>query len=177
MHCLAPPPDDFTSTFHLHTTAVFSSAMAFLPLLHAGNQRKNTPQDAQILVTSSKEGYSRQLGHSFAYSTSKAAVNHLVRMLARTFAQDHFRIRVNLIAPGFFPSAMTEPLTRSLPAYQDSHGAFAGASCLPSSKNPSERTGSEEDFAAAVLFFASPAGAYLNGAELLLDGGQNLISS
>lgn len=174
---LASSPQDFTSTFHLQTTAVFYTAMAFLPLLHAGNQRNNVPQDAQILVTSSKEAYSRQLGHSFAYSTSKAAVNHLVKMLARTFAQQHFRIRVNLLAPGFFPSAMTEPLTHSLSAYEDRHGAFTGAFCLPSTRNPSARTGSEDDFAAAILFFASPAGAYLNGTELLLDGGQNLISS
>ncbi|KJX96877.1 short chain dehydrogenase/reductase like protein [Zymoseptoria brevis] len=173
--CIASSAEDFTSTFDVQTTAVFSTATVFLPLLHAGNQRQNVPQDAQILITSSKESYSRQLGHSFAYSTSKAAVNHLAKMLARTFAQQHFRIRVNVVAPGFFPSEMTQPLTHSLPAYEDRHGAFSGAFRLPDDRNPSERTGSEDDFAAAILFFASPAGAYLNGTELLLDGGQNLI--
>ena len=41
----------------------------------------------------------------FAYAASKAAATHVSRMLATTFAQT--KVRVNVIAPGVFPSEMT----------------------------------------------------------------------
>jgi NAD(P)-dependent dehydrogenase (short-subunit alcohol dehydrogenase family) len=50
--------------------------------------------------------------------------------------------------------------------------AFAGAKVMPKDRSPSERTGSEEDFAGTILFMASKAGAYLNGETLLTDGGR-----
>jgi NAD(P)-dependent dehydrogenase (short-subunit alcohol dehydrogenase family) len=59
------------------------------------------PQDSQVLVTSSVAGFSRHLAESFAYGSSKAAANHLVEMLATNFAQNGFRIRANVVAPGF----------------------------------------------------------------------------
>ena len=74
-----PEMDTFTNTFHVNTTAVYYTAVAFLDLLDAGNKKGNVAQESQILVTSSVAGFSRYLASSFAYSTSKAAVNHLVR--------------------------------------------------------------------------------------------------
>ena len=76
------------------------TAVAFLGLLDAGNKKKNVAQDSQIVVTSSVAGYSRYLASSFAYSTSKAAVNHAEKMLSTFMAQQKYRIRCNLIAPG-----------------------------------------------------------------------------
>ena len=58
------------------------------------------PQDSQVLVTTSVAGFSRNLASSHAYSTSKAAANHLVKMLATSFAKNGFHIRVNTVAPG-----------------------------------------------------------------------------
>lgn len=80
----------------------YYTAIAFLDLLDAGNQKRNVPQDSQILVTTSIAGLSRHLASSFAYSTSKAAANHLVKMLATAFAQKGFHIRCNAVAPGVF---------------------------------------------------------------------------
>lgn len=88
-----PSMDLFNNTFNVNTTAVFYTAVAFLDLLHAGNKKRNVAQDSQILVTSSVAGFSRYLASSFAYSTSKAAVNHLVKMLSTTFAQQGYHIR------------------------------------------------------------------------------------
>lgn len=56
-----------------------------------------------------------------------------------------------------------------VPGHED---AFAGAFVMPQDKSPSERTGSEEDFAGTILFMASRAGAYLNGETLVTDGGR-----
>lgn len=85
--------EEFTNTFHVNVTGVFYTSLAFMSLLDAGNKKRNLPQDSQILVTSSVAGFSRYLASSFAYSTSKAAVNHLVKMLSTSFAQNGFHIR------------------------------------------------------------------------------------
>jgi len=165
-----PSLEDFTQTAHVNNTAVFYTALAFLDLLDAGNKQKNVAQDSQILVTSSVAGFSRHLASSFAYSTSKAAVTHLVKMLATNFAQNAFHIRANVIAPGLYPSEMTERKTSTLEKHEGE--AFAGAHKMAKEDSPAERTGSEEDFAGTVLFMASRAGAYLNGETLLTDGGR-----
>lgn len=165
---LKPKEDDFTATAHVNVTGVYYTVAAFLHLLDAGNKKQNLPQDSQVVVTSSVAGFSRHLASSYAYSTSKAAVNHLVKMLSTSFAQNHFCIRVNLIAPGLYPSEMTTASTSKL----DAVSAFEGAGKLGHDFTPAERTGSEADFAGTVLFLASKAGAYLNGETLLTDGGR-----
>lgn len=172
---LKPSMEDFTHTSHVNLTGVYYTAAAFLDLLAAGNAQKNMPTDSQILVTSSVAGFSRHLASSFAYSTSKAAVNHLVKMLATSFAQNQFRIRVNLIAPGLYPSEMTGSSMQNLAKFEgvEGHaGAFEGAHVMKAEGSPAERTGSEEDFAGTVLFMVGRAGAYLNGETLVSDGGR-----
>lgn len=170
----APGAEDFTQTLHVNNTAVFYTTIAFLDLLDGGNKKGNVPQDSQVIVTSSVAGFSRYLATSFAYSTSKAAVNHLVKMLSTYFSQNGFRIRANLIAPGLYPSEMTEGTTGGMELLGSvkGHDAFSGAYKAEASMAPAERTGSEEDFAGTILYMASKAGAFLNGETLLTDGGR-----
>ncbi|KAJ9662446.1 hypothetical protein H2198_001335 [Neophaeococcomyces mojaviensis] len=170
-----PEMDDFTKTLHVNTTAVFYTVVAFLDLLDAGNKKRSVPQESQVLVTSSVAGFSRYLASSFAYSASKVAVTHLVKMLSTFFSQNGFKIRANVIAPGLYPSELTEGQTSKLDEFGDIEGhsgVFAGARKMAPENSPAERTGSEEDFAGVVLFMASRAGAYLNGETLLTDGGR-----
>lgn len=169
-----PDPEEFTKTMHVNTTAVFYTAVAFLDLLDEGNKKRNVPQDSQIIVTSSIAGFSRFLASSFAYSTSKAAVNHLVKMLSTFFSQNGFRIRANVIAPGLYPSEMTQGKMSKMEPLGGAkgHDAFPDAYKMEATESPAERTGSEEDFAVNILFMASRAGAYLNGETLLTDGGR-----
>lgn len=80
---------------------------------------------------------------------------------------------MNVIAPGLYPSELTQSSTDKLEKFDASgHGAWEDARVMAQERAPAERTGSEEDFAATVLFFASRAGAYLNGECLLTDGGR-----
>jgi NAD(P)-dependent dehydrogenase (short-subunit alcohol dehydrogenase family) len=168
-----PPIDDFTSASHVNCSAVFYTAIAFLDLLDAGNKQRNVAQDSQIIVTSSIAGFMRHLSAGFAYNSSKAATTHLVKMLSTYFAQAGFRIRANVIAPGIYPSEMTEGTTRSLQSFEGGReGAFTGAHVVGAEVSPSERTGSEEDFAGTILYLASRAGAYINGETLVTDGGR-----
>lgn len=67
-------------------------------------------------------------------------------------------IRVNALAPGFFPSEMSDQFPEG---YIESQ--------LP--RVPAGRPGDPEELAAAVVFLASPAAAYVTGATLVVDGG------
>ncbi|KAK5696657.1 hypothetical protein LTR97_007961 [Elasticomyces elasticus] len=170
-----PEPDEYTKALHVNCTAVYYTAIAFLGLLDEGNKKRNVPQDSQILVTSSIAGFSRQLASSYSYSTSKAAVNHLVKMLSTSFAQNGFHIRANIVAPGLYPSEMTTGSTSRMDKFQGVQGhdgTFAGAHVMEADRSPAERTGSEQDFAGLILFMASQAGAYLNGDAMVSDGGR-----
>ncbi|GAB7364032.1 hypothetical protein MBLNU230_g4589t1 [Neophaeotheca triangularis] len=170
-----PETDQFTKALHVNCTGVYYTVLAFLGLLDAGNKKRNVPQDSQVLVTSSIAGFSRQLASSYAYSTSKAACNHLVKMLSTSFAQNGFKIRVNLIAPGLYPSEMTQGSVSQMEKFggvPGHDGVFGDAAVMPVERSPAGRTGSEQDFAGVVLFMASRAGAYLNGETTVTDGGR-----
>ena len=81
----------------------------------------------------------------------------------------------NLIAPGLYPSEMTQGTMKSLDKFEGPKGhedAFSGASKMAPDRCPAGRSGSENDFAATVLFMASRGGAYLNGETLISDGGR-----
>jgi NAD(P)-dependent dehydrogenase (short-subunit alcohol dehydrogenase family) len=67
-------------------------------------------------------------------------------------------IRVNGLAPGFFPSEMTDQFPAG---YIESQ--------LP--RLPAGRPGDPEELAAAVVFLASPAAGYITGTTLVVDGG------
>jgi NAD(P)-dependent dehydrogenase (short-subunit alcohol dehydrogenase family) len=93
-----------------------------------------------------------------AYSASKGGVISLTRDLAWKWAPHG--IRVNAIAPGWFPSDMSKlVLERS------------GDTIL--TEVPLGRFGGPDDLKGAVAFLASPASAYVTGHTLVVDGGQS----
>ena len=92
-----------------------------------------------------------------AYSASKAGVTGLTRDLAVQWT-GRKGIRVNALAPGFFPSEMTDQFPDG---YIDSQ----------LSRVPAGRPGDPDELAAAVVFLASPAAAYITGTTLVVDGG------
>jgi NAD(P)-dependent dehydrogenase (short-subunit alcohol dehydrogenase family) len=92
-----------------------------------------------------------------AYSSSKAGIIGLTRDLAQQWT-GRKGIRVNALAPGFFPSEMTDGYA---PGYIEA--------MMP--RVPAGRVGSDVELAAAVVFLASPAAAYITGQTLPVDGG------
>jgi len=113
---LSQPTQHWNDTFALNCTAVFYTAMAFLPLLGAGNDETHCVPGvrSQICVTSSIGGFNRHHLAGFAYTASKAAATHMVKVLA-TFLAPH-RIRVNALAPGcksLFLPFCASPIPRS----------------------------------------------------------------
>ncbi|XP_014553719.1 hypothetical protein COCVIDRAFT_40250 [Bipolaris victoriae FI3] len=163
-HALQSPMQDFTQTYAVNVTGVYYTALAFLTLLDAGNTKANfcAGVRSQIIAISSIGGFSRLAGASFAYNSSKAAVTHMMKMLATSLVP--YRIRCNVLAPGIFPSDMTTGIIGGL---NPQHSEMLDKSVIPA-----ERTGCEQDIAGAVLWMAGLAGSYLNGSVVVVDGGR-----
>ncbi|RTI10945.1 gluconate 5-dehydrogenase [Thermus scotoductus] len=94
------------------------------------------------------------------YSASKGGVIALTRDLAVKWGR--WGIRVNALAPGFFPTRMTEKV---LPK----------AEALLKATLPLGRPGKPGELGGAVLFLASPASDYITGAILPVDGGATAL--
>ncbi|KAI0835890.1 NAD(P)-binding protein [Hypoxylon sp. FL0890] len=158
-HLLGTDSAAFTNTFHVNTTGVFNTIAAFLELLDEGNKRGNLKQKSQVIATSSIGAYNRKPIAGYAYGPSKAAVVHMMKQFATGLVP--YGIRSNVIAPGFYPSDMTQDLQAKKPGEE-----------WPKSVVPEQRFGDEEDIAGTILYLVSRAGAYINGNVLVTDGGR-----
>jgi NAD(P)-dependent dehydrogenase (short-subunit alcohol dehydrogenase family) len=92
-----------------------------------------------------------------AYASSKAAIIGLTRDLAAQWT-GRKGIRVNALAPGFFPSEMTDQ-------YPDGYLEQMMV------RVPAGRAGESEELVAALIFLAADASSYVTGAVLPVDGG------
>jgi len=93
-----------------------------------------------------------------AYPTTKAAVAKLTEQMALEWGPAG--VRVNSVAPGFIDAGMSAPFYAD-PEIRKQRGG----------RVPSQRLGAAEDIAAAVLFLASEEASYINGHQLVVDGG------
>lgn len=93
----------------------------------------------------------RPVGSSIAYSMSKAALNHMTLLLAKSYGPTRF----NAVAPGLVATPWTE-------SWDAQHAAVAATSPVPRSATP-------EDCAEAVL--ALVRNGYVSGEVLVVDGG------
>ncbi len=98
---------------------------------------------------------------TLAYNTSKAALINFTRTLAGEWGK--YNINVNALAPGFFPSRMTEKTLARFGADEMAKHA------------PLLRLGDDDDLKGAALLFASQAGKHITGQILPVDGGVSAI--
>eukprot|EP00127_Corallochytrium_limacisporum_P001296 Clim_evm8s50 gene=Clim_evmTU8s50 len=146
----------FTKTISVNLQAPFHLTQLLHPLL---KQAAETSGHASVLNISSTSGQKVPVYDMFAYSSSKAGLNHLTRHLANHLGPD--RITVNALALGIFKSKrITDEM---LEEYVK--------------KVPLRRAGDDDDAAAAVLYFCSPAGKYVTGTTMAIDGGALIGSS
>lgn len=93
----------WSDTFSTNVSAVYFTTVAFLPLLQAGRDRGGR-LSASVIVISSMSGIMRHAQGHFSYNAAKGATIHLARLMSYEFKKAG--IRVNSIAPGYFPSEM-----------------------------------------------------------------------
>lgn len=135
-------------TFNVATAHALTVAAAPLMLEHCGG--------GSIINITSTMG--RLAGRGFAaYGTAKAALAHYTRLAALDLCP---RIRVNAIAPG---SILTSALD-VVAANDELRAPMERAT-------PMRRLGDPVDIAAAAVYLASPAGSFLTGKVLEVDGG------
>ena len=92
------------------------------------------------------------------YPAAKAGIVSLTHQMACEWGP--YGIRINSIAPGFSAAGMSKPIYAD-PKVRESRGGAV----------PSKRLGEAEDIANAVLFLASENASYINGHNLVVDGG------
>ncbi len=115
------------------------------------------PPGSSILNISSVLGL-RSFGlPQAAYVSSKAAVIGLTRDLSQQWV-GRKGIRVNALAPGIFPSEMSDEFTPELIASIEA-------------QTPMGRVGDPAELAAAAVFLVSAAASYITGVTLPVDGG------
>jgi NAD(P)-dependent dehydrogenase (short-subunit alcohol dehydrogenase family) len=151
---LAEYPDTaWDKVLALNVKAIFHLTRACLPQLEAA---ATADDPARVINIGSIDGLRVPLLHTYAYSSSKAAVHHLTRVLAVELASRH--VTVNAVAPGPFESKMMAETLRTF-------GDSIKAGC------PLGRIGTPEDMAGVAIYLASRAGAYLTGTVIPVDGG------
>jgi 7-alpha-hydroxysteroid dehydrogenase len=142
-------PRFLEAAFHFNVSTAHALTRAAVPHMLAGD-------GGAVVNISSAMG--RTQGRGFlAYGTAKAALAHFTRLAATDLAP---RIRVNAVAVGSVATSaleivLTDDTLRT--AMEDS--------------TPLRRIGDPEDIAAAVVYLCSPAGAYVTGKVLEVDGG------
>lgn len=133
-------------------------SMALLPLLAKGGQVTPGYTSSVVNVSSISGAMKGSSGGQFSYAASKASFTHLSRMLATTFAET--KVRVNVIAPGVFPSEMTG----------ETSGEDNKTELDMESGNPAGRKGHDTDMGATILFLAGKGGVFYNEQIMYPDG-------
>jgi NAD(P)-dependent dehydrogenase (short-subunit alcohol dehydrogenase family) len=138
----------------VNVSGLFTLTRELMPMLSAAG---SADHPASVVNIGSVMGTVTQSETAYSYSASKAAVHHLTRILAAEFAARH--VNVNAIAPGPFPTNMTNF------AISEDAGLQRALSTVPSG-----RLGRADDMAGTVLYLTGRAGAYTSGAIIPLDG-------
>jgi len=144
---------DWDMVMAVNLRAPFFLVQQLLPFLRAAATEEDPPR---IINIGSIGGLHIPNWEAHSYGASKAALHHLTRSLTKRLGRE--KIIVNAIAPGPFPSRLTntdsDAVKKSVETYI-----------------PLGRPGAPEDVEGTVVFLSSRAGAYVNGTTIPLDGG------
>ncbi|MEL7466900.1 MAG: SDR family oxidoreductase [Pseudomonadota bacterium] len=148
-HALNMSEDDWTRVIDINVNGVFRVATACAPIM---------AEDGGGAIVNTASVLSFRPGEKVAaYATSKAAVAHLTKSLALEWAP--MGVRVNAIAPGYFPTEMTSPFLAT-PKGQ----ALA-------ENVPMRRFGEMHELEGPVELLLGSRGSFITGATLAVDGG------
>lgn len=142
-------PAYLEEAFHFNVSTAHALVRAAVPLMlrHDGGSVVNI---GSVMGRVAGRGY-------LAYGTAKAALAHYTRLAATDLAP---HVRVNAIAVGSVLTSALEVVAADEPTRTEME-----------TKTPLRRIGEAEDVAAAALYLASPAGGYVTGKVLEVDGG------
>lgn len=153
--------ENFDRVFAVNVTSAFLMAQAAAPLMLARG-------GGAFVHVSSIAGHRSMSGSpAYAYGASKAALAHFSRILALEFAGQG--IRSNVVTPGMIDTPLVRGLKDRFGWSTQELDRFMSSRDLQS---PTGKQGSAMDVANAALFLASDEAAFVNGQEIVVDGGQ-----
>ena len=120
-----------------------------------------------IINTGSVAGILAGYSSSIVYSAAKAAVIHLTRLVAMDLGESN--VRVNCISPGGIATGIFGKAA-GLPTDQAEKSAELMKQAL-ADHQPIRRAGLADDIARAAVFLASDESTFINGHNLVVDGG------
>ncbi|BEP94846.1 SDR family oxidoreductase [Acidovorax sp. sif1233] len=150
--------EDWDRVMEINLRGAMATSRAVVPGMRA---RKS----GSIINVSSTASLKWSPMQFLSYSTSKAGLNHMTRVIARQYAAD--QVRCNCIIPGMIRTPHADAL------YGGAEEAAAGHRARDA-RCPMGRQGSPWDIAKAALFLASDDSSYITGVQLVVDGGSSL---
>lgn len=152
------PEKGWDKVMDLNVKTPFFLTQSLLPLLKQGA----TPEENAVIINIGSIAGICGETDTFSYAPSKAAIHQMTRNLAASLADDH--IRVNAIAPGRFFTAMTEYASQDKAQYEAEIKYI-----------PLHRWGEDADITGLAIMLASPAGAFITGQIIPVDGGTSVV--
>ncbi|KAI6044837.1 hypothetical protein EDC04DRAFT_2640021 [Pisolithus marmoratus] len=154
--------EEWSGLYAINAFSTYFVTVAFLGLLEKGSHDR-TGFTSNVINITSISGLIKLAQRHFAYNSAKAAASHITRMLATEFALKDIPVRVNAIAPGVYESELTHDVIDG----QEATDAVG----MPVMSVPAKRPGSATEMAGTAVYLASPAAGYMNGQEIVIDGG------
>jgi gluconate 5-dehydrogenase len=149
------PRDKWDLTIAVNLTGVWLMSQACAPHMIARGGGKIV----NVSSITGQVGLDPEIQDTVAYAASKGGVDALTRDLAVKWARHN--INVNAIAPGYFPTRMTDGLIRDVGEQMAALSLF-------------NRLGREGELKGAVVFLASEAASFITGQVLNIDGGTTI---
>jgi len=148
-----PNSSHWQRVWDVNFSSALYTARTFLPLLE---------QSSGVLLFISSIAGLESIGAPVDYSTAKSAVIAFAKNLSRKIAG---KVRVNIIAPGniFFPGGSWDDKMKNDPERTES---------TIKTMVPMQRFGTPDEIADAAVFLCSNRASFINGAILVVDGGQ-----
>ncbi|MFD3514203.1 SDR family NAD(P)-dependent oxidoreductase [Streptomyces sp. NPDC058657] len=144
--------DAWREIFEVNVIGAWQMATAAVPHLRASG--------SGAIINVSSVSATRALGSSIPYAVSKAALNHMTRLLASQLGPE---IRVNAIAPGLIET----------PWYAEEDQVWENSREWITTHTPLRRVGVPADVAEAALYLANAT--YTTGDVLTVDGGRHIV--
>lgn len=148
------PVQAFQKVLNVNTTGTFIMSKEVGKVMI----KQNSGKIINIASVAGLGGTHPDFMETIGYNSSKGAVITLTKDLAAKWGQ--YNINVNAIAPGFFPTKMSNVTIENGREY-----ILAGT--------PLNRLGNEEDLKGVAVFLASKASDYMTGDVLVVDGGMS----
>lgn len=145
----------FDNIFGVNFKGAYFTLSKFIPLLNDGGS---------VVFLSSNTAH-MDGANSSIYSSSKAALNSVMRIAAVELAPR--QIRVNSVSPGPIATEIMNKIGLS-------GEQLAGINQWLIGRIPLGKIGKSEDVAKMVTFFCGDAATYITGAEIVMDGGMSL---